>query len=229
MPACFCCDGCWKFVAEGSSTSSRTPGQGNCPEGLVGASGTATEGKSKPPLSLEARIAARQEDTETLDLLTTVLRRSISGMDEQGRTLLYYAVRGNRDDSGVAHVAKTAAAQAAFASFSGSSVIEDVPSYLVKRRNFDVNFRVATTGLTPLMEASRFGNVGAVELLLVLRANPMMRDLRGNSALDIARSRLPEYLHFQEMQCSENRWTAVKEHVDGDRDKIVTLLQRSVA
>ena len=27
-------------------------------------------------------------------------RRSISGTDEQGRTLLFYAVRGNRDDSG---------------------------------------------------------------------------------------------------------------------------------
>lgn len=28
------------------------------------------------------------------------VRRSIRGLDEQGRSLLFYAVRGNRDDGG---------------------------------------------------------------------------------------------------------------------------------
>ncbi|CAE7523276.1 unnamed protein product, partial [Symbiodinium sp. CCMP2456] len=161
------------------------------------ATAAAEQSPSKPPLSLEARIAARQEDTETLEILTSVLRRSISGTDEQGRTLLFYAVRGNRDDSGAAQISKTAVAKAALAALAGSSVVDAAPHYLVQRRNFDVNFQVPSSGLTPLMEAARFGNAEAVEVLLSLRADPTLKDAAGLTALDIAKSRLPAYLEFK--------------------------------
>jgi len=35
-----------------------------------------------------------------LPMSFALYRRPISGFDEQGRTLLFYAVRGNRDDGG---------------------------------------------------------------------------------------------------------------------------------
>ena len=174
-------------------------------------------------LGLEARIAARQDDAESLDLLTTVLRRPISGFDEQGRTLLFYAVRGNRDDGGKAQASAAAVAKKLL---GAAAQWDEVPRYLVQRHNFDVNFPVKASGMTPLMEATRFGNVFGVELLLELRADPHHANTRGHTALEIARSKVPEYLDFQEMQCSENRITSVKESIERDRQRIAKMLKK---
>ena len=76
------------------------------------------------------------------------------------------------------------------------------------------------------MEATRFGNVFGVELLLELRADPRQANTRGHTALEIARSKVPEYLDFQEMQCSENRITSVKESIERDRQRIAKMLKK---
>ncbi|CAJ1364777.1 unnamed protein product [Effrenium voratum] len=169
---------------------------------------------------LQARIAARQDDAESLNILTGVLRRSIRGLDEQGRTLLYYAVRGNRDDAGQSQPSASVARKLQGA----DAQWDDVPRYLVNRQQFDVNVQ-AGSGMTPLMEAARFGSLDSVRLLLELRADPGLRNARGDTALEVARSRVPEYLDFKEMQCSETRWAIAKEHVDKDRSRIAEILQ----
>ena len=111
------------------------------------------------------------------------------------------------------------------------------------RHNFDVNFRVKASGMTPLMEdgtlavvscgftakflvceATRFGHIFGVELLMELRADPHCVNKSGHSALDIAKAKVPEYLDFQEMQCSENRRQLVEECIERDRKRIAQLL-----
>eukprot|EP00913_Durusdinium_trenchii_P005494 g5121.t1 len=119
----------------------------------------------EPLLSLEARIAARQDDAESLELLTSVLRRSIRGLDEQGRSLLFYAVR--KAQASAAAVAKKLLGDAA--------QWDEV-------HHFDVNFQAQKTGFTPLMEATRFGNLFGVELLLELRADVNLQSVRGARA-----------------------------------------------
>ena len=56
----------------------------------------------------------------------------------------------------------------------------------------------SVTGMTPLMEAARYGHVQGARLLLELRASVELRNAKGETALDIARTRLPEHLDFQE-------------------------------
>lgn len=65
------------------------------------------------------------------------------------------------------------------------------------RQGFDVDCR-SSTGMTPLMEAARYGNVQGAALLLELKASPELRNLRGERALDIARARVPEHLDLQD-------------------------------
>ncbi|CAK9079945.1 unnamed protein product [Durusdinium trenchii] len=124
-----CCHGCWALF--------RGPSEGKSNEGhhavVVQESAELTEQTQpvEPLLSLEARIAARQDDAESLELLTSVLRRSIRGLDEQGRSLLFYAVRGNRDDGGKAQASAAAVAKKLL---GDAAQWDEVPRYLVKRR-----------------------------------------------------------------------------------------------
>lgn len=139
------------------------------------------------------------------------------------RLPLWPVGRGNRDDGGQAQASAAAVAKKLL---GAATQWDEVPRYLVTRHNFDVNFRASASGMTPLMEATRFGHVFGVELLMELRADPQQMNARGHTALDIARSKVSEYLDFQEMQCSENRLTAVEECIARDRQRIADLLIR---
>ncbi|CAK9063877.1 Uncharacterized protein SCF082_LOCUS33001, partial [Durusdinium trenchii] len=216
-----CCHGCWALFRGPSGKSN---------EGhhavVVQESAELTEQTQpvEPLLSLEARIAARQDDAESLELLTSVLRRSIRGLDEQGRSLLFYAVRGNRDDGGKAQASAAAVAKKLL---GDAAQWDEVPRYLVKRHHFDVNFQAQKTGFTPLMEATRFGNLFGVELLLELRADVNLQSVRGETALDVARGKVLEHLDLKEMQCSENRLEMVKDRVESDKLRIADLLRNA--
>lgn len=179
-----------------------------------------------PPLTLQAKIAARKGDPEAIDTLVTVLKKRLCGLDEQGRTLLFYAVRGTRGDNGSLEPAGGSMADARTSGrvFIAGCRPGDAARHLVQRHGFSVNFQVHDTGMTPLMEAARYGNCAAALALLQLGADWQLRNANGHSALDVARTRLPEYLSLREAMCSENQWEAVKARVDKDRDGVVSLL-----
>eukprot|EP00931_Biecheleriopsis_adriatica_P019808 TRINITY_DN13397_c0_g1_i1.p1 TRINITY_DN13397_c0_g1~~TRINITY_DN13397_c0_g1_i1.p1 ORF type:complete len:218 (+),score=54.27 TRINITY_DN13397_c0_g1_i1:38-691(+) len=210
-----CSDGClpWQTLSQSQAAPQTTSESTSRP---------GADAELRPLLPFQARIAARQNDAETLHVLVTTLKRDISGLDEQGRTLLFYAVRGNRDDAGMAQV--TGPAGVCLPGTDGQQW-DDVTKYLVRRHNFDVNFQMKDTGMTALMEAARFGNPSAVASLLELQANPGLRTVDGLTALDIAKSELPKYLLFQEMQCSESRLESVKENIRRDRSMAARVLQ----
>eukprot|EP00933_Yihiella_yeosuensis_P065510 TRINITY_DN69373_c0_g1_i1.p1 TRINITY_DN69373_c0_g1~~TRINITY_DN69373_c0_g1_i1.p1 ORF type:complete len:227 (-),score=38.80 TRINITY_DN69373_c0_g1_i1:87-767(-) len=166
-------------------------------------------------LSLQARICARQGDPESLDAMINLLKQSITGIDPQGRTLLFYAVRGMRDDGGVLQLELG----------SGWPRLCNSASYLVQKQHFDLDFQVHDTGMTPLMEAVRYGNTAAVAVLLEMKADTSLRNASGHTALDIAKMKLPEYLDFNEMMCSETRSDGVKERIHSDRSSAAKLIE----
>jgi len=160
----------------------------------------------EPPLSLQAKISARQHDVETLEVLSERLRESLLGVDALGRTLIFYAARGIRDDNGKLTIP------------SGYFPASDAIAHLAEKHSLDVNFQARDTGMTPLMEAARHGNPHGVAALLELRAEPGLVDVNGRTALDIARTQLPQHLDVKAAQCSENFWDSFKRHVDADRE-----------
>eukprot|EP00930_Biecheleria_cincta_P003472 TRINITY_DN104406_c0_g1_i1.p1 TRINITY_DN104406_c0_g1~~TRINITY_DN104406_c0_g1_i1.p1 ORF type:complete len:233 (-),score=27.18 TRINITY_DN104406_c0_g1_i1:46-744(-) len=181
---------------------------------------------SEPPLPLQPRIAARQNDAKSLEIYNKTLKKSIAGLDEQGRPLLFYAVRGNRDDGGKAQPTLPMSVATMPSTGGPGQGFGDVVQYLVQNHGVDVNYQVEGTGVSPLMEAARFGSIQSVVTLLALRANPDLRDSQGHTALDIAKMKLPSYLEFQEIQCSENCLDGVSCRINEDRLQVARLLHK---
>mmetsp|Transcript_21546 Transcript_21546/g.50200 ORF Transcript_21546/g.50200 Transcript_21546/m.50200 type:complete len:229 (+) Transcript_21546:46-732(+) len=180
-----------------------------------------------PPLSVQARIAARKGDPESLDLLPKVLNESLHGLDQDGRTLLFYAVRGTRDDGGELLPAGGSMAGPCAADFAPGCRQGDAARCLVEVHGFDVNYQVHSSGMTPLMEAARYANVDAARVLVKLGADRDLRNAKGHTAQDIAGMQLPEYLGLEEVCCSQNRWDSVKSSIDRDRSLVAKLLREA--
>jgi len=180
-----------------------------------------------PTLSVQARIAARKGDPETLDLLPKVLGQTLHGFDQEGRTLLFYAVRGTRDDDGRLEPAGGSMAGPRSKEFAPGLKQGDAAAHLVQAHGFDVNFQVHDTGMTPLMEAVRYANADAVKTLMELGADPSLPNVKGQTACDIAHTKLPEYLNINEVMCSQNRWDAIRVNIDAERETISHLLVRT--
>mmetsp|Transcript_95981 Transcript_95981/g.311314 ORF Transcript_95981/g.311314 Transcript_95981/m.311314 type:complete len:255 (-) Transcript_95981:3-767(-) len=187
--------------------------------------GPPDDAAAEPLLSATAKIAARKDDPESIDLIVTLLKQSIKGLDEKGRTLLFYTVRGTRDDGGSLEPAGGSMASPVTPSFAPGCRSGGAARHLVESMDFDVNFQVHDSGLSPLMEAARYGNLDAVRVLLELRADCTLCDSQGLSVLDIARRQLPDYLSVEEASCSENRWEGVKAQIQCDRGLIAQLLE----
>lgn len=177
-----------------------------------------------PRLSLQARIAARNDDAEALDLLVSVLGQSLGGLDEQGRTALFYAVRGTRDDGGNLEPAGRTMANPKTPTFAPGCRRGGAARHLVEKHGLDPNFQIHDTGLSPLMEAARYGSSGAARALLEARADAGLRDVHGNTALAIAQTIPPAYFDFQEAQCSSNRWEDFMRHIAEDRGQVAKML-----
>ncbi len=70
---------------------------------------------------------------------------------------------------------------------SGGRFADLVVEYLIKS-GADVN-KASSKGMTPLMQAARFGTPYIVDKLLENGANPMTQDARGKTAIDYSRAR----------------------------------------
>merc|ERR1712100_518729 len=91
---------------------------------------------------------------------------------------------------------------------------------LVQQFGADVNLS-AKDGMTPLMEATRYGNFYSVRQLLDIRADPKAANGAGHTALDIARMQLPEYLSEREScTSSASQWKSFSQEVQKGRDKV---------
>merc|ERR1712048_99632 len=97
----------------------------------------------------------------------------------------------------------------------------------VEKHGFDVNYQTHESGMTPLMELARYGNVGALPDLLALGADTSLQNVNGHTAKDIAQMVLPEYLTLHECQCSSNRWDIIKAKIDADRCKVAQELEKA--
>lgn len=200
---------------------------------------------SAPPLPRQMRIAARKGDAKGLHLFTTSLKRSISGLDEAGRTLLFYAASGCRDEdhiepqslgplalltararrlrSALGLDSKSARAKRTTTRQLGDT--SEVLKYLVETHEADMNFQMKPCGTTPLMEAVRFGNVKAVKTLLELSADLGIRNTLGQTALDLANTKLPEYITFP--YSTQGRYDVVACQINRDRLQALQLLQNA--
>eukprot|EP00930_Biecheleria_cincta_P100303 TRINITY_DN91937_c0_g1_i1.p1 TRINITY_DN91937_c0_g1~~TRINITY_DN91937_c0_g1_i1.p1 ORF type:complete len:279 (+),score=47.02 TRINITY_DN91937_c0_g1_i1:50-886(+) len=235
-------------TAESVSSSSPVTEPEPQPEDSPSSGATSTvdcRPESAPPLPAQARIAARKGDANGLHIFTTSLKRSISGLDEEGRTLLFHAV-GCRDDDpeepqSLGHLSSLVArarrlrsalrldsksARSKRTTMSGQlGETSDMVRYLVETHEADLNFQVKACGTTPLMEAVRFGNLRAVKTLLELGADISLRNTRGQTALDIANTKLPEYITFP--YSAQGRKDAVAGRINQDRLQAVKLLQNA--
>lgn len=174
---------------------------------------------------MQAKIAARKGDPETIDLMVSVLKQRVDGLDNQGRTLLFYAVRGTRDDDGNLQQAGGSIAGPRTENFAPGCSQGAAAQHLVQIHGFNVNFQTHSSGMTPLMEAARYGNIACATQLLLLGADCKLRNAKGHSAGDIARLSVPNYLELSEAMCSETNWDAVKARINSDRMKVAALLE----
>mmetsp|Transcript_93754 Transcript_93754/g.146366 ORF Transcript_93754/g.146366 Transcript_93754/m.146366 type:complete len:249 (+) Transcript_93754:52-798(+) len=180
---------------------------------------------SKTHLAVEARIAARKSCHESLDIVSERLGKSLTDLDENGRTLLFYAVRGTRNDAGRLDPAGGTMASPKMQQFDPNCVAGGAAKHLVEKYGLDINYQVHDSGISALMEAVRYGNAPTTIALLQLGADPELRNAEGHTALDIARTKAPQYLNMNECQCSENHMDALAARVNQDRSEIAALLE----
>jgi len=188
----------------------------------------APDPRLQPPLPSAAKIAARQDDAESINVVEGMLQKSIIGLDEKGRSLLFYAVRGVRNDSG--ELEPPGGSLDAAHPISRARLLTRLEPggaarFLVTKKGINPNLRAVACGnMTPLMEAARYGHVAAVKVLLSVKADPSLRDDEGLTALQIAQTQLPAYLTLEEANCSANQWELVKANIQHDRDRVVECL-----
>jgi ankyrin repeat protein len=179
---------------------------------------------SKMHLSVQARIAARNGDQESLELVAKHLKYSLSDLDEKGQTLLFYAVRGTRDDSGnLEPPGGTMAPKTQH--FDQNCSTGDAARFLCEKHHLNLNHQVHDTGMTALMEAVRYGNIGTTFALLHLGADTSLHNAAGHTALDIAKTKVPAYLTSSECCVSQDRFEGYGNTVNNDRMQIAQLLQ----
>lgn len=81
------------------------------------------------------------------------------------------------------------------------------------------------SGMTPLMEAARHGNIQTSVALLKLGADWKLQNKHGHTALDIASSPLPDYFSLRESCFSQNKWNKLQGSITQDRQVTAHLLQ----
>mmetsp|Transcript_148637 Transcript_148637/g.270517 ORF Transcript_148637/g.270517 Transcript_148637/m.270517 type:complete len:771 (+) Transcript_148637:62-2374(+) len=151
-------------------------------------------------MTTEMRICSRNW---LLEFMIVLLDRgqSVNQIDKDGRTALFYAVRGVRNPNGTMQTFPAVCeAPTAYNGASGTTwgwFETDMITFIVEDCEADVNWRDKMK-MTPLMEATRFGCAHTAELLLDAKADIHARDVKGNTALDIARMPAPEYCFTQE-------------------------------
>lgn len=205
---------------------------GGCFSGLVGPPKVVYEPwvPREPPaeldkLSVQARLAARKCDDSSLDIVHEKLKQTLFELDEQGRSLLFYSVRGTRTDTGDFETPGGSMAGPSSQQFDARCTASGATLFLVKKYGLDVNFQVHDTGMTPLMEAVRFGNLPNSLTLLQLGADSMLRNAQGDTALDIAKKDASEYLTMQEANCSFTHFVKHKASVTRDRLAVANVLE----
>lgn len=149
-------------------------------------------------MSVAMKIVCRNY---ALEFFNVLIRQgeTIHQLDECGRTALFYSVRGVRSIDG--ELPEVPPGWSGFTGFDWEPLQKpgcpDMCRILVQLYDADVNARDGAK-LTPLMEASRYGNLRAIVTLLELKADIGCRNARGHSALDIARTKEPEYFSIAE-------------------------------
>lgn len=146
-------------------------------------------------MTTEMRISARNWLNEFLVVLLD-RGQTVHQLDKDGRTAIFYACRGVRNPTGQMQKFPNTGTTPSddltgnFKFMSWQDV--DMITFIVEDCEGNVNHR-DNYGVTPLMEAVRFGCVHTCEILLDANADIHARDAQGNTALDIARLPAPEY------------------------------------
>lgn len=209
----------------------------DCPRGNVdwygglirpqgdGAGGTGGGDAIKPP-TIEAMIAARKSDRGLLEFLSEQRGQALTGTDDTGRTLLFFAARGTREKDGKLEQPGGSIAMISGRdenTFDQTQTTTGAAEFLIDRHGLDIN-HVCDGGLTPLMEAARFANLDMVAMLLARGADPEARDAEGRTALEIAQTAMPQYLSQAEMHVSDDKWEVVELQVAHDRVAVAIFM-----
>lgn len=176
-------------------------------------------------LAVQVRIQARQSDEESLEISKTACNLDPALLDEQGRNALFYAVRGIRDDDGNWDRPGGTLSGVVNKTYSEGCTAHGAAQYLIQTAGIDVNFQTYDTGMTPLMEAARHGNMQTTIALLKYGADWKIMNSSGHTAFDIANSQLPDYYTFKESCFSSNRWQNLCTRVQQDRMYVARILE----